>query len=355
MGRLPAARAALTVAPALVCWCAVAPAEASAQTALLTTRENFRAEADGTKLAEVMEGEELPVRGREGRWLRVELRGWIWSRSVRTTDRDGFDVVVGVDGGENLRAEPRGRIRARLLEGMLLDELGREPGWIEVRRSGWLWRPSVELREGEEGSGEAPEADPGEAPGDRERPAPSRSPESPDVPAEWLEVPDGGRPVLSAPDGDTLGVSIGGTALRVLDREGGWARVRLEGWVWSPPGGSEEGEDALEVLRDVTPAELAAEPDRYRGRLVEWSLRFISLERAERIRTDFYQGEPFMLTRGPGDRSGFIYVAVPPEKLPEAEALQSLAGITVVARVRTVASELTGNPILELLELRTAG
>lgn len=333
----------------------MAPAEAPAQTALLTTRENFRAEANGTKLAEVMEGEELPVRARDGRWVRVELRGWIWSRSVRATDRDGFDLVVGADGGENLRAEPRGRIRARLLEGMLLDELRRETGWIEVRRVGWLWRPSVELREGGAERDEAPDPEPGEAPGDRTPAAPTPSPESAGAPGEWLEVPGGGRPVLSSPDGDTLGVSTGGTALRVLDREGGWARVRLEGWVWSPPGGSEEGEGAPELLRDVTPGELAADPDRYRGRLVEWSLQFISLERAERIRTDFYQGEPFMLTRGPGDRAGFVYVAVPPEKLPEAEALQSLDEITVVARIRTVASDLTGNPILELLELRVAG
>ena len=36
---------------------------------------------------------------------------------------------------------------------------------------------------------------------------------------------------------------------------------------------------------------------------------------AERIRTDFYEGEPFLLARGPADENAFVYVAVPPERV----------------------------------------
>ena len=52
------------------------------------------------------------------------------------------------------------------------------------------------------------------------------------------------------------------------------------------------------VLRtDVTLESVAAAPDDYRGELLQWDLQFISLERAEEIRTDFYANEPFLLTR----------------------------------------------------------
>jgi hypothetical protein len=96
---------------------------------------------------------------------------------------------------------------------------------------------------------------------------------------------------------------------------------------------------------------VAAAPDDYRGEVLQWDLQFISLERAEDLRTDFYANEPFLLTRtGDGDE-GFVYVAIPPERLREAEGLSPLERIRVVGRVRTGSSRLTGNPILELLSL----
>ena len=100
---------------------------------------------------------------------------------------------------------------------------------------------------------------------------------------------------------------------------------------------------------DVTLESVAAAPDDYRGQVVEWDLQFISLERAEEIRTDFYETEPFLLTRvGDGDEA-FVYVAVPPERLAEAERLDPLERIRVLGRVRTGSARLTGSPILELL------
>jgi len=76
------------------------------------------------------------------------------------------------------------------------------------------------------------------------------------------------------------------------------------------------------------------------------------LERAEAIRTDFYEGEPFLLTRTvDGDQALFVYVAVPPERLGEVDDLIPLQRIRVLGRIRVGAASLTGNPIVDLLEV----
>ena len=107
------------------------------------------------------------------------------------------------------------------------------------------------------------------------------------------------------------------------------------------------GEDS-DVL---TPDDLAAAPTAHRGRVVAWTLQFISLEEAERVRTDFFEGEPFLLCRFGGADGPFVYVAVPPERQAEVEGLVPLEVLTVTGRVRTGASALTGTPILDLLAL----
>jgi hypothetical protein len=99
----------------------------------------------------------------------------------------------------------------------------------------------------------------------------------------------------------------------------------------------------------LTPQDLSANPDAHAGRVVSWLLQFISIERAEAIRTDLRQGEPFLLSRYGGGDGPFVYVAVPPERLAEVEGLVPLERITVTARIRTGASSLTGSPIVDLL------
>jgi hypothetical protein len=166
---------------------------------------------------------------------------------------------------------------------------------------------------------------------------------------DWARGGATETPILSAPDGDTLAVSAPSTNLRVLAREGNWARVRLEGWIWLPQG-AEGGVDAS-IRTDVTLESVVAAPDDYRGALLQWDLQFISLERAEEIRTDFYANEPFLLTRMGEGEQRFVYVAIPPDRLQEAQGLNPLERIRVVGRVRTGSARLTGSPILELLSL----
>ena len=47
-----------------------------------------------------------------------------------------------------------------------------------------------------------------------------------------------------------------------------------------------------------------------------------------------------------------MYIAVPPELLPQVESLRSLQTLEVLGRVRTGRSALMGVPILDLIALR---
>ncbi len=97
--------------------------------------------------------------------------------------------------------------------------------------------------------------------------------------------------------------------------------------------------------------EVVSSPGQYRGRAVQWDVQFISLERAEKIRTDFYEGEPFLLTRGGEGGTQFVYVAVPPDMMPLVDGLLPLERLLVVGRLRLGAAALTGSPIIDLMEL----
>jgi len=304
-----------------------------AQTATVTTEENFRAEPNGTRLGSIRPGTVLGVAGTDGQWVQATLSGWMWNPSLEATERQGFDLEVGPEGGENLRVEPQGTILARLEEGTLLEEIERGDDWTRVRRTAWIWRSSVTLHE-EVPSGGGSSTD-----------------EVSGLPEGWGALASGGTAILSAPDGDTLARGEPGTEVRVLGRQGGWARVQVEGWVWMPDADPSVARDST-VLMDVAPDDVVQEPDRFRGRVVSWELQFISREEAESVRTDFYEGEPYLLTRAAGESSRFVYVAVPPERSDDVESLMPLDRIVVVGRIRTGSAALTGGPILDLLELR---
>lgn len=297
--------------------------------------ENFRKEpvaSSANRLATVLEGTTLVARERQGRWLLGELDGWIWAPSVETTDRDGFDLIVSKRGGENLRRAPDADAprAAILMQGMLLDSLGAQGSWRRVRRSAWIWSAStVETEE------EAP-------PVATDR---TTDPAPPSLP-DRIVVGSESAGLLVSPDGDTAAVLGPGTDIEVLARDGGWTRVRLEGWVREAATLSPDSVDA-----DFTVADLRANPEQFRGRRVDWTVRFVALQRAEAIRRDFYEGEPYFLANPPSRSRDLIYVAVPPELLPAVERLAALQTVDIVARVRAGRSQ-TGVPILDLIAFR---
>lgn len=313
--------------------------------------ENLRAEPRGEVLATLPRGTQLDDATRDGDWFRAILRGWIWLPSVDTTGRPARLRVSAAE-GENLRAAPNGDVLARVNPEMVLTELERRDRWVRVERIAWIWAESVEI------VGPAPAGTPlppAAQPTPRNvpaapRPQPDAAREAGPPSANWLRAGPGGAAVLQSPGGDTVARLRPMTPMEVVAREGNWARVRVDGWVWQP--GLASAADSATVLRDVSAAVLTANPENFRGRTVEWRLQFISLERAERIRTDFYEGEPFILARGPGDENAFVYVAVPPDRVAQVERLGPLERITVLGRIRTGRSRVMGAPVLDLLELR---
>lgn len=310
-------------------------AHAAAQsTARARAEENVRREPNGEVLARVQPGATMVVVGRQDQWLEVDLEGWVWARSLQVTDRDGLDLIVSAPQGENLRAAPSGEILARVGRGTLLEEIERRPGWIHVRRRVWVWAPSVV----ETSLSTTSTADR----------AVSEEPVA-TAPGAFVSAGARGIAVLSAPDGDTLARTASGADVEVLGREGNWARVRVEGWAWLPGSASPATESRPDGEVGLTPDALKEAPDRYQGRVVSWQLQFISVERAEKVRTDFFDGEPFLLTRFGGPEGPFVYVAVPPERIQEVEGLIPLERVSVTGRVRTGASSLTGTPILDLV------
>ncbi len=351
----PASRWRLGVLLSLVL-SAVAPLQGQS-VRLTVPEENFRKEpvaTTGNRLATVLEGTVLDLVGRQGRWNEVTLEGWIWKPSVASDSRDGFDLVVSKPGGENLRERPdAGSRRLAILErGMLLDRLASSGNWVQVRRTAWIWSESVT----ETSAVAASDSQPGDA--DQTTPPPAADDDSETTGADAavgsvlpdrLVIDQSAVMLLVSPEGDTLAALNAGADLSVLDRQGEWARVRLEGWIWEPatlPADSAAASDSL------TASDLRANPTQYAGRRVRWTVQYVSLERAEAVRTDFYEGEPFILAR-PEDRSqGFVYIAVPPELLAQVESLRPLQMIDVLGRVRTGRSALMGVPILDLLAIR---
>jgi hypothetical protein len=332
-------------------------AEAGAQQARLRVAENVRLRPQGQVIARLEAGMPVRVVATEGSWSQISFQGVVWAASLAARGQGSFDLVVSASGGENLRDAPQGTIVGRIEEGTLLMERGRRPGWIEVERTAWIWGPSLE-------QGPAPTARSG-APAPAAPTTPATRPAQPTQAARsaqpagaatWGRARAPGVAILAAPAGDTLAIVPQGREVQILSEEGGWARVRLDGWVWIPGlQGASEGagsRNATEVVRrDVTPRMLAEEPLRYRGRLIALRVQHISLERAEQIRTDFLEGEPFLLVRIPDAPRSFLYLAVPPEMMEEAARLRPLETLEVIGRVRTGAAALTGNPVLDLVRL----
>jgi len=312
-----------------------ATALAAQSVARVRSEENLRREPNGEVLARLLPGAIFDVVDRRDRWLQIDVEGWVWARSLQVSDDTDLALVVSEPQGENLRDEPSGSVVAHLARGMLLNELERRPGWIRVGRRAWVWSASVTETSSAASASEPPV---------------ERSAAREAVAGGFTTAGEDGATLLVAPDGDTLAHTVASAELAVVARQGNWARVRLEGWTWLPSTES-PGRQADAASAALSPAELTADPTGYRGRMVSWQLQFISVERAEKVRTDFYEGEPFLLTRFGGPEGPFVYVAVPPDRISDVGGLVPLERITITGRVRAGASSLTGTPIIDLLTL----
>jgi len=152
----------------------------------------------------------------------------------------------------------------------------------------------------------------------------------------------------TAPDGQRIGQLAPGVTVELLARDRGWVRVRAEGWV---------PEDALlpadtSIRTSLSAADLRADPDGTRGKVVQWNVEFLAMQTADPLRQGLAENEPYMLVRGPGSENAILYLVVPPSLMSTARALQALSKIAVTARVRIGRSEPAGIPILDVQSIQ---
>ena len=359
---------ALPVVCSLALPALVTPLASQARLRVTTDGAWFYQESEGKRLARLARGAVLAGDGASAAWLKVTLEGWIFATSVGSapTAHPDFDLVVTRIPEENLRSAPAGALVAKLPQGFLLAKVdeGSSERWVHVTRAGWVQTTDVEpvapvvrthalaldTSTGRLTPGRRPrdtvESTPGRRPGDTAAPAGDSLPGPAPVDPGRVEP---ARPTVlyRAPDGPPAGTLAPAAPLRVLGRSGEWARVEVQGWVKSadlqtaPPG----------VLVGVSAAELRADPERYVGQVLRWTMQFIAMQQADELRPDIPAGASYMLARGPLPERGFVYVVIPESKRAQLESLTPLATIQVTARVRTGRSRFLGNPVLDVLTL----
>ena len=297
--------------------------------------ERFRVEPgeSARALGTLSEGAELTGAAERDGFRQVTLEGWIWGSSVARADRGGFDLAVSTSSGENLRATANGRVIARLANGFLLEEVARDGNWVRVRRKGWV--ASVGLRAVGAAAAAAAAGEGAPNAGTDGNPSLDRG-----VTASELEI-------RAVPEGRVMGRLAAGSPVRVLARAGDWVRVETEGWIRE---GDLRPSDSG-VLLGVSAAEVNARPREFEGKLVQWTVQFISLQTADELRPEVPTGARYMLARGPMPESGFVYVVLPPEQLRFAERLQPLAEVLMIARIRAGRSRYLQNPVVDAVDL----
>jgi len=319
-----------------------APLTAQARVRVSSDGAWFYQAASGRRLAQLEAGAVLAQGSAQGDWVQVTLDGWIFGSSVGSTTRDGFDLAVTKSPSENLRAEPAGDVVAHLSKGFLLNKQTEQAGWVRVRRTGWMQRSALTAVAAPQTANAGQSAlPPGPRPGGvQDTSAPAA------VDARRVQAARA-TALYRVPDATTDATLSANAPLRVLGRAGEWTRVSLEGWVKT----ADLQSAAPGVLLGVSAAELRAEPDRYVGVTLRWTLQVIALRTADDLRPDIPDGATYLLARGPTPERGFVYVVVPQARRAEVEALGPLASVQATVRVRTGRSRFIGNPVVDLVSL----
>ena len=327
----PAARTALSLAVAALLLGAH-PSPARTQQAATIRRDNeaFLAEPGGARLGRLAQGAPFPGGSARAGFTALTLDGWVWKESLHAEARDGHTLRVTKAGEENLRNAPNGAVVGRLVSGARLDEVERRGGWVRVRRSGWVATAGLRVV-----------GPSGPAPAAAETTATAH-----DVDPH-LAVARTRIELHRAPNAPPAGSLEADMPVRITARAGEWVRVETQAWVRErdlrPAGNA--------ALNNVTAVELRANPERFKGRLIRWTIQFIALQTADDLRPDFAAGERYILARGPAPEYAFAYVVVSAEQAAQVARIAPLASVTIVARVRSGRSAYLANPILELVDI----
>ncbi|MBL0179421.1 MAG: hypothetical protein IPP98_09900 [Gemmatimonadetes bacterium] len=316
---------------ALACPSAPLAAQASGA-ARIGTETEFQKEPNGAVLGRVMVGTTVTTLGTKGNWSEVRFDGWIAAKALRDDRRDGYDVAVALSAGSTLRgAAGNGATVATVRAGALLKRLETKGEWVRVQRSAWLLQSALKAADSKVAV---------------TPPAAAATP----APALVPKVDSSGKPgVTTLSAAATLSATSGGAPVAtleapipvtVLERKGGWAKVQLEGWV-------REG-SLGEGLGGTGPsaADIRANPDRYLGQTVEWTIQILSIQKADELRPELPPGQPYVLARGPIPETGFVYLVVSAKDAEQFRAMEPLAKLRIRATIRAGRSRFLPTPVL---------
>ena len=319
---LPAARHARTLVQIGVLALAAGPLAAQQATRVGASEQAIYGAIGGPRLGQVLPGAAVTAGQTQREFTEVTLDGWMIASSLKSANRDGHNLQVRRAPVENLREAPNGKVLARVVQGFYFDEVARQGQWVHVRRLIWVATSGL--------GGPAAAA----AAADQQ-PDPQRG-----VVRRRVEL-------FRAPDSTAIGTLEAGHPVRITAHAGDWVRIEAQAWVRQ----SEVRPGDAGILDGLSAAELRGAPEEFRGKLLRWTIQFLSLQTADELRPDFTPGQKYILARGPAPEYAFVYIIVPADKLADVQKLQPLASVQIVARVVNGRSQYLANPILELVEL----
>ncbi len=305
----------------------------------LDSAAQLHRDPDGTPLVSLPAGAPVEAGKADGDWREVTVEGWIFRPSTTRTKRDGFDLVVTSNSGENLRREPNGPIVGRVREGTLLERVGEKGKWFRVRRDGWVPRQAVQ------GKAAAKPADTTRARAQSQRAQPPVS--AAPAPPSSIEGVETVRETGLSRMADSASVARlpAGTPARVVGRSGEWIRVQVEGWVREADVKPAEAG----VLAGISAAEVRASPERFVGQTLDWRLQVIAVQVADELRPEIPSGQPYLLTRGPLPEPGFVYVTIPTRRIAEFRALPPLHEMVMRVTLKAARTRYLATPVAELI------
>jgi hypothetical protein len=310
----------------------------------LADSTDLQREPDGAPLVSLPAGAPVESGRTQGDWHQVTVDGWISTSSTAPTKRDGFDLVVTPDKGENLRRSPNGPIVGRAREGTLLERVGARGKWTHVRRKGWVRRQAVAPKTRRQA--EAAQTRPAQsAQSVQTRATPPAQPAK-TVPPDAVETTRATQ-LSATPGGAQYGSLQGGIPARVLGHSGEWAQVEVSGWVRESDLQPAQGG----AFAGVTAAEVRAAPDRFVGQALDWKVQLIAVQTADELRTEMPPGQPYLLTRGPLPEPGFVYVTIPADSVARFRALPPLAELTLRLRLKAAKTRYLTTPVAEFVAL----
>ncbi len=283
---------------------------------------DFVKEPGGTVLGQLAKGAAVTFGAQRDGWRAVTLEGWVLASALRDDSREGFDVSVAPGEGAEVRVAPEAgaSVRAIARVGALFHRVERRQGWVRVRRAAWMAIPA-----------------PGPAPADSSVTPAAAAPDS------SVTTLVGGSDLSARPDGPPIGRIEATRRVEVLERRDGWSRIQLDGWVRDAAVGDTPPPDRISA------AEIRADPERYVGQTVEWSLQVLAVEKADELRPELPLGQPYVLARGPLPETGFVYLVVQGDQVDAFRNLEPLTEVRVRATVRAGRTRFLPTPVLDLV------